>query len=247
MCIIAAKAAGVDWPGKKAMQNCYENNPQGAGLAWADEGGLQVSKGYFNWGRLWKDMRELRDCPVLLHCRLATHGSIGAENCHPFLLENGVAMAHNGVIDIEPLEKDMTDSESFGIRHVEPWSLDELRSERVLSLLELAVGGRNKLVMLDASGQFLFVNGELGELHKDVWFSNDGYRESWRDAYRAKTCWMPSESELTSHALKMEMKSLEESFPPSQDEWTDSDWDRYWRALDELDEIYGYDAVMSVL
>jgi predicted glutamine amidotransferase len=187
MCVIAAKPAGVKWPGKRYMKNCYDSNYDGAGLAWVDEGGLHVSKGYFGFNALWKDARDLVDYPVLLHCRLATHGSVCADNCHPFLLENGVALAHNGILGVELLNENMTDSESFAIKYVEPFSWDALRLDRVSNMLEMAIGPGNKVAMLGGDGQFLLLNGEKGLSFMDVWFSNDSClvdtRRSWRAYY----------------------------------------------------------------
>jgi hypothetical protein len=165
------------------MRNCYVNNSDGAGLAWVDEDGLHVRKGYFNWSELWKDMRGLKDYPAVLHCRLATHGSVRAENCHPFLLNNGVAAAHNGVISVAPLDADMTDSESFAIKYIEPWTVEELRTDKVRGLLEQALGSHNKMALLDASGQITLLNGEGGVEFKDVWFSNDSYAEDYFASY----------------------------------------------------------------
>jgi hypothetical protein len=165
------------------MRNCYDNNRDGAGLAWADEDGLHVEKGYFSWDGLWKDMRELRPYPTVLHCRLATHGSVSAENCHPFLLRNGVAVAHNGVIHMTSLEKDMTDSESFAIKHIEPWTWDELQSDRVTDLLEMAMGAVNIIAMLGGDGRIALLNGDKGEDFEGVWFSNASYARSYRDLY----------------------------------------------------------------
>jgi predicted glutamine amidotransferase len=181
------------------MRNCYDNNKDGAGLAWADEDGLHVKKGYFDWNELWKDMRELRPYPTLLHCRLATHGSVSVDNCHPFLLSNGVAAAHNGIIHTELLAKDMTDSESFVIKHIEPWTWDELRSDRVTSLLEAAVGATNIIAMLSGDGQILLLNGEHGEDFEDVWFSNDSYLRDYR-SYAWKNYHAPLRASLRSGA-----------------------------------------------
>jgi hypothetical protein len=156
------------------MKNCYDNNYDGAGMAWAGPGGLAVRKGYFSWKELWEDMRELEEHPVVLHCRLATQGSVKADNCHPFLLENGVAAAHNGMLRAKPLKPDMTDSESFAIRFIEPWTSRELRDRRVLRALEALISP-GTMVMLDESGEFLFLNKEAGVESGGVWFSNNGF------------------------------------------------------------------------
>ena len=59
--------------------------------------------------------------PCLIHFRLATHGSIKQENCHPFHdRKTGVYFAHNGILDIKPTN-DKTDSETAFIRYLYPY------------------------------------------------------------------------------------------------------------------------------
>ncbi|GHT63696.1 hypothetical protein FACS1894110_01960 [Spirochaetia bacterium] len=170
-----SKTGGIAWPGMKYMKNCFINNSDGAGVAWADADGLHIKKGYFEWPSLWQDLKTLEAYPVLLHCRFATHGSINEANCHPFLLKNGLAIAHNGIISIKPLEPDMTDSESFGKKCIEPFTVEELLTQRMVDTLETAIGS-SKIVMLHGSGVFIILNGQMGEEFGGVWFSNDGYR-----------------------------------------------------------------------
>jgi len=183
MCIIAAKPAGVKWLEESKMKNCFLANSDGAGLAWAVDSGVCISKGYFDWEHLWQDMKALENYSVLLHCRYATNGSIKRSNCHPFRLKNGTVMAHNGVIDIEA-EGDMTDSETFGKSYLEQFSIKELEDERIRFLLETVIGNGNKIVMLKKDGSFIFLNKQAGIEHKGIWFSNSGFSISpyvWDD------------------------------------------------------------------
>jgi hypothetical protein len=150
-----------------------------------DSDGLHVEKGYFNFKTLWKDMKELDGYPAMLHCRLATHGSRIEKNCHPFLLDNGVALAHNGIIHINLLERDMTDSESFAKVFVEPFSWDALRTDAMTQLLESYIGVANKVAMLGEDGTFWILNAADGVAFQGLWFSNDSYARSYMDYYKA--------------------------------------------------------------
>ena len=174
MCVIAVKPAGIDWPAVKYLKSCYSNNPHGAGIAWVDEAGLHVKKGYFGWRRLWHDLRVLEPYSVVLHCRIATHGSVSAENCHPFMLSNGVAMAHNGIINIKPAQKNMTDSETFGRQVLERFSVEGLEEPHIRWLLEQAIG-YSKVVLLKNDGKTIILNRDLGETFQGVWFSNNSF------------------------------------------------------------------------
>lgn len=59
----------------------------------------------------WLRKRDINE-PCLMHFRLATHGSIKRDNCHPFHdAKTGVYFAHNGILAIRPTN-DKTDSET---------------------------------------------------------------------------------------------------------------------------------------
>jgi hypothetical protein len=177
------------------MRNCFLNNSDGAGIAWVDENALHIEKGYFEWKPLWKKLKSLEPFPVMLHCRLATHGSIKAANCHPFLLSNGMAMAHNGILDIKPMRPDMTDSETFGKLVLEKFTLHDMRKERISTLLSMAIGG-SKIALLDNSGQFEFLNEHLGVEFEGIWFSNDSF-DDWYDIY-----YLPPRNRSVNHSKK---------------------------------------------
>jgi hypothetical protein len=229
MCIIAAKPMGLPWPGMKYMRNCFKNNSDGAGIAWADADGLHIKKGYFAWKPLWQDLKALEEYPVLLHCRLATHGSISEANCHPFLLKNGLAMAHNGIISIPPLVPDMTDSESFGKKCLEPFMVEELLEQRMIDTLETAIGS-SKIVMLHGSGAFILLNGHMGEEFEGVWFSNNGYREhlyyGWPSAYGTATGKGISTRKKDKVTTMEDLDAYYEEYYREIWGWPDDDYDR---------------------
>ena len=58
-------------------------------------------------------IRQVRiDEPCIIHFRLATHGSVKRNNCHPFYdAGTGTYFAHNGILNVMPY-KDTTDSET---------------------------------------------------------------------------------------------------------------------------------------
>jgi hypothetical protein len=175
MCILVTKPEGTPWPIRRTLRTCYDNNPDGAGFAYVDGGKVVVRKGYFSFKALWRDVRELADRAAVLHFRQATHGSISAENCHPFLLANGCALAHNGIINIAEYRKDMTDSESFGRFYVERFSGKELQDERVRLLMEAAIGSLNKMAILMPSGKIIHLNKDSGVEEDGIWYSNRSF------------------------------------------------------------------------
>jgi glutamine amidotransferase len=176
MCVIVTKEAGVRWPEKSVLENCFKANPDGAGFAAVYDHKICVKRGFFAFDRLYDALLQYETCPVLLHCRIATHGSVSTRNCHPFLLKNKVALAHNGILrDQEVPKKDMTDSEAFGRQYIEAFRRGELSDKRIIRLLEAAIGKYNKMALLTADGELIHVNKAGGCEEYGLWFSNDSY------------------------------------------------------------------------
>lgn len=111
MCVIIVKKKGVEMPSERELRLAYEYNPHGCGF---------VSSNGLYWRGM--DFEEFlrrvggvsKEDACIIHFRIATHGSIGPKNCHPFRGElNGepVYFAHNGVLPIRP-KGDVTDSEA---------------------------------------------------------------------------------------------------------------------------------------
>jgi hypothetical protein len=171
---MATKPADVPWAYRSELKACFEANPHGAGFAYERGGKVHVSKGYFSFKPLWRALRKVEDRPVLLHFRYATHGSKSAANCHPFLLANGCAAAHNGVLDID-VEGDMTDSETFFRAALERFKPATLGAEPFVLLAEMAIGGGNKVAVLRPDGTFVHYNRHLGVEHRGMWFSNRSF------------------------------------------------------------------------
>lgn len=82
MCIIVYKPAGFGLPNTETLRICWENNPHGAGLMWADGEKVHVRKGYMSWDAFKDALDEATDSmdvistPMALHFRIATHGAI---------------------------------------------------------------------------------------------------------------------------------------------------------------------------
>lgn len=98
MCIAIYKPAGKRIP-LEYLEESFKYNPDGSGFAWAEDGEVTIVRGMFTYEdflKEWKDHDQLISHNALIHFRIATHGSIDKENCHPFPLKEG-ALIHNGV------------------------------------------------------------------------------------------------------------------------------------------------------
>lgn len=111
MCVLVVKPANVAMPSFDDLKAMYNKNPHGCGFCTPNK----IYKS-LNFAKFMHELNKVDDNePCIIHFRLATHGSIKANNCHPFKgkLKNGedIYFAHNGILNIRP-KNDMTDSET---------------------------------------------------------------------------------------------------------------------------------------
>ncbi len=112
MCIAAYKPANVTIP-EETLYRMFSANPDGAGVMYAQGGTLYVIKGLMTAEAFAAAAQAIpTECPAVLHCRIASHGSICPGLTHPFVvaksvreisplyaeITDGYAVAHNGII-----------------------------------------------------------------------------------------------------------------------------------------------------
>lgn len=208
MCIIVAKKAGIEMPGKEIISNCFTHNPDGAGIMLAYKGEVYGFKGLmtleaFNdkLHRLEKRFGSLKRLSVVMHFRITTHGGTAPENTHPFPLKSSYAalrdlewvapqgMAHNGIIEATGYHPDIkaekvSDTMAF-IRYIAaPMAklTNIAGSADIAKALQLAAG--SKLAFLDGKGR-LRCEGDFTQ-EGGIFYSNSSYKEA-RIAYRRYT------------------------------------------------------------
>jgi hypothetical protein len=177
----------------EVLRECWDSNPDGAGLMFSEKEALTIRRGFMKWRSLKRYMKRagtdrLDALPVVFHFRIATHGSVSKKNCHPFQINENLAMAHNGVmrnIDI-PKGKDISDSEAFAERFVkEAFSSIEIDSlqdgQPINELFSSHIGNGNRLLFMDNNGEIAIVNEAEGTwpktgLGKNMWFSNMNWK-----------------------------------------------------------------------
>lgn len=101
-------------PSETTLRAAYEANPHGCGF-------VSPSLAYkgMSFKKLLKRLKRVpTDEPCLMHFRLATHGSICKENCHPYNFDD-VWFMHNGILDVKPFG-DLTDSETAFLQYFAP-------------------------------------------------------------------------------------------------------------------------------
>lgn len=179
MCLLLFKPSGISINPDHFYEAAIAN-PDGAGLAFHNGKKVVVMKSPKWRGReIEREMSKLRDYPVILHFRFATHGKINYDNAHPFQLNSGYAAAHNGVIcttPYGPAKRDESDSRHFMRVRVNP----TLRVTGTITPDDLAewadeIGQSNKLALMSNRGEVFIVNEKQGHWFDGVWYSNYSY------------------------------------------------------------------------
>lgn len=196
MCLLITKPEGAEIP-LEHLQNGYDNNSHGCGIAYPSNGRIVVRKGA-DWKAedIAAELKKIGSAPALVHFRYMTHGSRVNENTHPFLLPGNVwGAAHNGIIRIPGMQerKDESDTRAFLRSFVSP-AIKHLRDKDVQEALAKMIGSGNKIALLHADGTHIILNESQGIWDEGIWYSNNQYSYSmeayysnqWEDDYSGK-------------------------------------------------------------
>lgn len=200
MCIIVAKKKNIPMPSDKILKNCFNNNPDGAGIMLASKGQVWGFKGLMTFEafesklkQLTKRFGNLDKLTVVMHFRITTHGSSVPENTHPFPMSTSYddlralewtakqGVAHNGIIyatshhdDI--FVEDVSDTMVFIKRIAAPVAKRAFITKRRDLLDMLYLIADSKLAFIDDKGN-LVTAGKF-EKKDGVLYSNSTYNVS---------------------------------------------------------------------
>lgn len=173
------------------IENCFANNPDGAGIMWQQGGKVHIRKGFFSVEQLIEAFRKVpQNLNRGLHCRIATSGKISTTCCHPFPITGKIkdmgfaeqevdgAVIHNGVISF------CTPNEGLNA----PYSDTMLFTKDYLNKLgDLVFGNAFKKLFEEASTSKLLIFKKdkvamIGKWIEDngVFYSNNGYKSNWK-------------------------------------------------------------------
>lgn len=178
MCIAILNTKGLLT--KETLKTCWTNNPDGAGMIYVtDKNALVTFKELNSFDRFYKEYSKQRklnkDSNFVLHFRIATSGKIDLNNCHPFKVSKDLAFVHNGMIDIEQVTKDFSDTYSFNQTILKELGKNFLYNEAIVRLIEGYIG-YSKLVFLNNFNEATIINELLGSWDGANWYSNDSYK-----------------------------------------------------------------------
>ncbi len=196
MCIAIYSVKGNPIPDDKTLKNCWYSNDDGAGFAFAFNNRVEIRKGFMTFEDFLSAFHEydsiynFKNCGVLIHFRIATHGGTNKSCCHPFPLSGSdkqlkktktacdYAVIHNGVIGLTSeqanKEKDVSDTMVFirdyltKIASNKCWFYNDKNFGLIGDIIE------SKMAILNAKGEIKATEGfELGE--DGNFYSNDSY------------------------------------------------------------------------
>ena len=201
MCIICVKPAKVDLPNDAILKNMWDSNPDGAGMMYVKDGRVIIEKGFMSFEVFQTKLEAVKSridvvqTPMVLHFRIGTHGGNIPENTHPFpitdsipalkklKIEAPVGIAHNGIINIMPREKDISDTMEYIASQLAPLRRgvpDFYKNKHLMQMVKNAV--ESKMAFLTKDGE-IFTIGDFIE-DKGVLYSNTSYKVS-RIPYRS--------------------------------------------------------------
>ena len=198
MCIAIYKPMGTEFPSKRTLQTCFNNNPDGAGYMVATGDRVIIHKGFMGFRSFWKSLRNARseygdDKAFVMHFRISTQGGVRADGCHPFPLSGkmedmrlldtacDVGIAHNGIISLcstgyRNTKIDYSDTMAFITEYLSLIIKDDTyyKDKDKLALIEKLCGSR--LAILDKHGHCELIGTGWCRVN-GVWYSNESYKE----------------------------------------------------------------------
>jgi len=156
------------------IKNSWDNNEQGGGILWVENGALNTFKTYQYKAFLktYKAIRKRINGKMVLHFRIATSGFQSIDNLHPFLVNENLGFVHNGVLNGLG-NREFSDTYQFN-EMLKSLPVDFLRNPTILAFIEKYITS-SKLIFLDSSDNATIVNEKLGHWIGSDWFSNDSY------------------------------------------------------------------------
>lgn len=178
MCIAILKPKGKSLD-KNLLMTCSENNPDGCGFAYLDDnsGDIIINK-FMLFEDFWKEYSKIqKNHTTLVHFRIATHGKVELQNCHPFKLNSKMVLIHNGIISGYGSRIDnVSDTKDFIEKVIGNISHKMWKNPSFRELVGKAIG-YSKFAILDTNDNYYIINEDKGLWDNGVWFSNDSYKK----------------------------------------------------------------------
>ena len=199
MCIILACESNRR-PSEDVLQTCWLHNPDGAGIAYPEGGGVRVEKGLMCYDEFVFAYAAMPyGVPCLIHFRIGTSGGTGPDTMaaltHPFgvcsdlervLYPDGapLVMAHNGILPY-PSDAIHSDTVTYAQTVLAPMHMASCGAVRRNIRRIRKTSKASRLAFIDASGDVVVIGAGWENVSEGVRASNSGWRASrWvRDSW----------------------------------------------------------------
>ena len=161
MCVIIVKSTEQKIPAKSILSQCWDSNPDGAGIALTSGDKVLILKGLMTKTDFLAACREIpKKSTALIHCRIGTSGYLDSGATHPFPISSKInemtasyiktdaAVCHNGIIPWLSYHHKYSDTQLFCRDYLSQFTTEQLQSSTVLGLIHQAIGTGNKLAFL---------------------------------------------------------------------------------------------------
>ena len=158
------------------LRTCYNNNKDGCGFAYIKDNAIFVKK-FMEFEAFYKEYKLVETTsPMLIHFRIATHGKVELDNCHPFKLNNRMVLIHNGIISGYGDKEKKSDTRDYIDKVLSKISWKMWKNPAFREMVGQAIG-YSKLGIMDVSGEMYIINYNKGVVEDGVWYSNSSFKE----------------------------------------------------------------------
>jgi len=201
MCIIVIKPSDTPMPSRDTLENCFINNPHGAGIMYTKNEKVIINKGLMSEKSFFDTLDKIERIvdtnlvPMIFHFRIGTHGGKNQGNTHPFPISDekeilqksnnvtNVGICHNGIIHLcEKTVNDMSDTMMFiadYITYLYKSNPEFYRDENILQIINNMTN--SKFAFLDKYGNISVV-GKYDKVD-GIYYSNSTYQNYYNIMY----------------------------------------------------------------
>lgn len=206
MCIICAKPAGIALPTEKTIRRMFARNPDGAGIMYTNGKHVKIVKGLMKVDEFLRELDRIKtevdttQEGMVLHFRIGTAGGNIPANTHPFPITDSlprlqrlrcatdIGIAHNGIIDIRPRQKNISDTMEYIMSQLAPLKQavpEFYRNKHLMLMIKNAISSKMAFLLKDKSiytiGEFIEEDGLLYSNY--TYQSYDNRSLKWNYAY----------------------------------------------------------------
>lgn len=173
---------------RKHFYNIIENNPQGFGFVYTTGLKLVIVKSATpDPDKMWKQYCDAESrypkSHFIGHGRIATGSNLNSENTHPFMVNKGLSMVHNGILRQFPSTAQKSDTVQYIEQVIRKLPKDFYKNQSIMDMIGRDITG-SKFAFLSVDNRVFIVNKHACVIDKEtgILFSNSNYKATeWFD------------------------------------------------------------------